>query len=130
MKVTTEREDSILNAVVEGRIDSATVSEFQHTVESAIADDDKAVLIGLQDLAYINSSGLRAILLIAKKLWKRDAKFVLYAPGSVVEEGFSRSPDSTRSSRSALPRTTPWRPRGTDSRQHRVFREALPVPGE
>ena len=86
MKVTTEREDSILNAVVEGRIDSATVSEFQHTVESAIADDDKAVLIGLQDLAYINSSGLRAILLIAKKLWKRDAKFVLYAPGSVVEE--------------------------------------------
>ena len=72
MKVTTEREDDVLVATIDGRIDSATVSEFQHLMETAI-----------------NSAGLRAILIVAKTLWKRDARLALYSLQSSIQEVFT-----------------------------------------
>ena len=89
MEVKTERDDGALILVVEGRIDSSTVSEFQHATESAITDNDTAVLVSLEKLSYINSTGLRAVLLIAKDLWERDARFALYAPAEPIHQVFA-----------------------------------------
>lgn len=89
MKVRAERENGALTVFVEGRIDSATVSEFQNTAESAITDEDQTVLMDLENLSYINSTGLRAVLLIAKNLWTRDAKFILYSPADTIRQVFA-----------------------------------------
>ena len=89
MEVRTVREDNVLVATIHGRIDSATVSEFQHLLETAISDEDSAVIIDLENLNYINSAGLRAVLVIAKNLWKRDAKLALYSLQSSIQEVFS-----------------------------------------
>ncbi len=89
MKVTTEREDDVLVATIDGRIDSATVSEFQHLLETAITDDDNMVIVDLENLSYINSAGLRAVLIVAKTLWKRDARLALYSLQSSIQEVFT-----------------------------------------
>lgn len=88
MEVTTDRKDATLIAAVDGRIDSATAREFEEVLSAAIAKDDKAVIVDLGALSYISSAGLRAILLIAKGLWKRDAQFAVCALSESVDETF------------------------------------------
>ena len=77
MEVRTERQDGTLVAEVEGRIDGVTAREFEDTMKSAISEEDAAVIMDLEGVSYVSSAGLRAILLIAKDLGKRDAKFAL-----------------------------------------------------
>ena len=88
MEVTTDRKDATLIAAVSGRIDSATAAEFEDVLVAAIGNGDKAMVLDLAALSYISSAGLRAILLIAKRMWKRDAKFAVCALSNTVDETF------------------------------------------
>ena len=88
MEVSTERENGTLVARVDGRIDGATARDFEDAMQNAIMDDDRAVVVSLEGLSYISSAGLRAILLIAKTLWKRDAAFALCSLDDTVTEVF------------------------------------------
>ncbi len=89
MEVRTEQEDDVLVTIVNGRIDSATVSEFQHLMERAITDDIKRVVVDFENLSYINSAGLRAVLVITKSLWTRKAKLALHSLQPSIQEVFS-----------------------------------------
>ena len=91
MNVTTERQHGILSARVSGRIDGASVREFEETIRAAIEDDDRAVIIDFEKLAYISSAGLRAVLMTAKSLWSRDAAFALCSLSDVVRATFKMS---------------------------------------
>ncbi len=88
IEVKTERKNGTLVATVGGRIDSATAHEFEDIMNATIGDGDRAVIVDLGQLSYISSAGLRAILLIAKGLWKRDAKFALCSLGDTIDEVF------------------------------------------
>ena len=44
-------------------------------IRTKIEDGDRAVIMDFENLSYISSAGLRAVLMTAKNLWKRDAKF-------------------------------------------------------
>ena len=91
MDVTTERQHGILSARVSGRIDGASVREFKDTVRAAIEDDDRAVIIDFEKLAYISSARLRAVLMTAKSLWSRDAALALCSLSDVVRATFLMS---------------------------------------
>ena len=86
MEVKMERRDGALLALPEGRIDSATARDFESKMKAAIQDDDHAVVLNLSRLSYISSAGLRAVLVIAKGLWRRDASFALCALPETVRE--------------------------------------------
>ncbi len=88
MEVKTERKDGALIASVDGRIDGGTAREFEYVMNAAIGEDDRAVVVDLSELSYISSAGLRAVLLVAKGLWKRDAKFSVCSPGQSITEVF------------------------------------------
>ena len=88
MEVKTRRESGALVAEVEGRIDGATAREFEEVMNAAIGDGDNVVVVDLASLSYISSAGLRAILLTAKGLWKRKAKFSVCALGDSTREVF------------------------------------------
>ncbi len=86
MEVRMERRDGALIAAPEGRLDSATAREFEGTMRATIQDDDRAVILNLSQLSYISSAGLRAVLVVAKGLWKRNAAFALCTlPDTVLE---------------------------------------------
>ena len=91
MEVSTEREDGVLIANTDGRVDGANAREFQDTLEAMIEDSDRIVVLNFEQLSYISSAGLRVILLIAKSLRKRDAKLAVCSLSGSVREVFEVS---------------------------------------
>ena len=91
MDVTSYRDKNVLSVDVKGRIDGLTAVVFEETVQNAIAETDRAVIMDFEQLAYINSAGMRVILLTAKSLQSRDAKLVLCALSDSVREVFEIS---------------------------------------
>ena len=91
MPLNTARENEVLIARPEGRIDALNAREFQSELSAAIDDEAGAVLLDLEDLSYISSAGLRVILLVAKDLRKRDAKLALCSLQAPIREVFETS---------------------------------------
>ena len=91
MEVTSERRDGILCARVSGRVDGTNAMEFEEALRSAIEEGDRAVLLDFESLSYISSAGLRAVLLTARALQKRDTAFVLCSLAEPIREVFEIS---------------------------------------
>ncbi len=77
-----------LIAEIDGRIDGATAHDFEGKVTSSIPDDGHAVICDLSGVSYVSSAGLRAILLIAKRLSKQNASFSICGLSEPVAEVF------------------------------------------
>lgn len=88
LNVTTERIGDVLIIDVEGRIDNSNFDRFIDAVNAGIDDRDRAVVVNLENLDYIASQGLRAHLLTAKSLKKRDAELLLCSLSDRVSEVF------------------------------------------
>ena len=91
MDIQTERDGGTLIAKAEGRIDGVNARDFEEALKAAISDDDDNVVIDLEGLSYISSAGLRVILLVAKTLRKRNAKFMLCSLSDPIREVFEIS---------------------------------------
>jgi anti-sigma B factor antagonist len=74
--VSSEGERVVLR--LDGELDLASVPTLEHAVESATRDDDAAELVlDLRGLEFIDSTGLRAILLQDKRSTERGQAFGL-----------------------------------------------------
>ena len=91
MDVTTERQDGVLSAQVGGRIDGSNAATFEEAIRKAIEESDRAVIMDFEQLFYISSAGLRAILVTAKSLWKQDTKFALCSLSDRIRTVFKSS---------------------------------------
>ncbi len=91
MDLTTERQDGVLSARVSGRIDGTNAFEFEEAVRTAIEESDQVVILDFEDLSYISSAGLRAVLLIAKALGSQNAKFAICSLSDQILEVFKIS---------------------------------------
>ena len=91
MDLTTERQDGVLSAEVNGRIDGTTAIAFEQAIKTAIEESDHALILDFKNLLYISSAGLRAILLIAKNLRQQNAKFALCSMSDQIREVFEIS---------------------------------------
>lgn len=91
MEVSSERDGSALVVAVDGRIDGSNSQEFQDRFEEVIKDDDRAVVLDMGKLTYISSSGLRATLLLARRLQRQQAKFAICALSPSIKEVFEIS---------------------------------------
>ena len=88
MDFTFERQNAVLIVRVEGRIDGSNAQTFQHDLAGTIAEPDQAVVLDLEQLSYISSAGLRAILIVARSLEDRKAQFAVCSLSSSVQEIF------------------------------------------
>ena len=91
MHVATKRKDGVLTVTLDGRLDGANVTAFQEELGAAIDEKDRAVLIDCEKLKYINSAGLRIVLLTAKALVNQNAKFALCSMSDPVRSVFQIS---------------------------------------
>ena len=91
MNVTTERQGGVLFVLVSGRIDGGNVAAFEEAVRTAFESRDRAVIMDLEKLSYINSAGLRVLLMVANNLSGSPTKFALCAMSDrirhVIETG-------------------------------------------
>ena len=91
MEITTESKNGALIARAEGRIDGANARDFESAVQAVISECEGPVIIDCENLSYISSAGLRAILLIAKTLGKRQVTFALCSLSAPIAEIFQIS---------------------------------------
>ena len=91
MRVDTEQHGDTLIAKTEGRIDGANAPEFQVALEAAIDASERAVILDMEQLSYISSAGLRAILLVAKASENQKVKFAICSLSEPIREVFEVS---------------------------------------
>ncbi len=75
----------------EGRVDGSNASQFQGALENILGESDGGMILDLGDLSYISSAGLRVILLVAKQLQGKSAKFGVCSLTDSVSEIFQIS---------------------------------------
>ena len=83
-------EKGILVSVI-GRMDAVSSPEFEKELGKLIDESNVNFVINLQDLTYISSSGLRSVLITAKKLKGRNGRILLASLQTVVKEIFEIS---------------------------------------
>ncbi len=91
MDIHTERQQNVLVLKPQGRIDSANAHDFQQSISAAIDDRQGAVVADFEGISYMSSAGLRAILIVAKALRQRGARFALCAMTPVIADVFTIS---------------------------------------
>ena len=91
MVIKIERNEEVLIAKTEGRVDGTNAKEFQVALEDAIDANERAVILDLEELSYISSAGLRVILLAAKSLRNQKAKFAVCSLSAPIQEVFEIS---------------------------------------
>ena len=77
MDIRTELRDDTLIAMAPNRIDSANAPEFQTALQVAVDQHDCAMVLDMEELTYISSAGLRAMVLIARALRRKHEDLVL-----------------------------------------------------
>ena len=88
MELRMDRRDRVLSVEVVGRIDASNAVEFESSIKHATETTDRALIMDFGNLTYINSSGLRVLLLAAKSLRGRGSDLVLCGLSDQVREVF------------------------------------------
>ena len=90
LQILTEREGDTLILVPEGRIDSSNASEFEREMNDHIDNGDVHLVVDFSRLSFISSSGMRVLLIAAKRV-RRGGKLVLCSMRDSIREIFSIS---------------------------------------
>ena len=63
-----------------GELDLYTVSEFERAITDAFVSSAKTMVVDLSDIAYLDSSGLSALIVAYKKLAAQGRNLYIVAP--------------------------------------------------
>ncbi len=83
--VTRETRPMCFEISLDGRLDTETHKQMEGAVDLIFESTVKGVRVDLQNLEYISSMGLRAILMAAKRSKAQNATFVLARPQPQVK---------------------------------------------
>jgi anti-sigma B factor antagonist len=84
--ITKKKEDSKLDLVLEGRLDTTTAPQLEQEINAEIQDVTE-LTFDFAALEYISSAGLR-VLLAAQKIMMKQGKMVVTNPNDVISEIF------------------------------------------
>lgn len=86
-----EQRGEALVAKASGRAHGGNAREFQDALETLLDEKVTALALDLEHLSYISSAGLRVILIIARQLQTRGAKFGVCSLSDSISEVFQVS---------------------------------------
>lgn len=89
MKLQVTRSKGILTVGTGKAIDSRNASDFQTALEGFVDDADEAVVLSCEELFYISSAGLRAVLMVARGIRSRRKAFAMCALAGPVRRTFA-----------------------------------------
>lgn len=90
MEIKTEKISNLTLAEIIGRVDANNSSELESALTKILDGGESKILVNMNGLVYISSSGLRVFLLIAKKL-EKTGKIALCCLQPQVEQIFTIS---------------------------------------
>jgi anti-sigma B factor antagonist len=83
LNLNEEKKGKVLVLNLNGKIDIDGSKAFLERVTQILDGGEQNILIDFTDVAYINSTGLRALILVAKRLHSSGGKLVL---AGVIEQ--------------------------------------------
>ncbi|MGQ9904542.1 MAG: STAS domain-containing protein [Anaerolineae bacterium] len=86
MEITVKPLKQVDIVKVNGRIDSATALEFENALKGLLDRGRKKIVIDCQNLEYISSAGLRAMLAALKSAKNGGGNVVLAQPNDRVRD--------------------------------------------
>ena len=84
MTINKEKKGSTRNVELSGRLDTSTAPELQNSI-SADLEEVNELVIDLEKLEYISSSGLRVLLSAHKKMSSKGGMTVINVSETVME---------------------------------------------
>ena len=91
IQVVEERDNDVLVLLPVDRIDSSNAARFESTLTDHISNGELRLLIDFSRLNFISSSGLRVLLIAAKRLSGTQGKLVLCGMQDHIQEVFTIS---------------------------------------
>lgn len=88
IEVAEEQDGEALVLLPVGRLDSANARSFESIVMQKVDGGEKRLLVDFSRLDFISSSGMRVLLMAAKKLNASEGKLVLCAMPDYIHEVF------------------------------------------
>jgi anti-anti-sigma factor len=88
MKVTKKNQNGIQIVEVHGRIDPSTTASFEQELNSIISKPEVRIVLNMQNVEYISSSGLRVFLTALKKVKAGKGDLKLCCLNSNVQKIF------------------------------------------
>ena len=80
---------NIARVKLRGRLDTPGVDRIEAKFTSAVVPEGRNTVVDLSEVSFIASMGLRMFIGLAKALKRNNAKMVLFAPQSQVNEVFN-----------------------------------------
>jgi len=90
MEIKSERKENSNILIVDGRLDSTTSGDFEKQLLE-ILEHGKENIVDFRNLKYISSSGLRVLLVAAKKLSQNNQKLSIAGMQDHIKEVFDIS---------------------------------------
>lgn len=81
LTIDLRREPDRTVVKLDGELDMANAPLLQSTIEDPTLDTTKTVVLDLQGLTFLDSTGLRIILAAREQCWRRGQEFAV-TPGS------------------------------------------------
>jgi len=91
MNITVNKVGDVNVLQVEGRLDTTNYGELEHHLSSLTENNEMNILLDLDKLEYISSSGLRILLMFLKKVKAAEGRFMLVALSPDIREIFEIS---------------------------------------
>jgi len=87
---TEELEGGITRVILDGRLDIEGAAAVDLPM-NVIAGSKKAVIVDLQNVSFLGSMGLRALVAPARAIKGRGGKVVIFGPNELVEKVLKNS---------------------------------------
>lgn len=88
VKFQVDQVEGVLIITISGKIKGLNGREFHRAIFQEIQSQDAPIVLDLENLTYINSMGLRSILLVAKRQQDNKAKFAVCSLSGPMREIF------------------------------------------
>lgn len=88
MELTEEARAGVTVVTARGRLDGATSSMFAERLGRLVAGAQPRLVVDLADVDFVSSAGLRAVLMLVKKVKAANGVFALCAVQDPVREVF------------------------------------------
>jgi len=74
MELQTRREDNAVVVTISGRLDAVTAPDYEKRIRELIDGGNTCLVVDFEQLDYISSAGLRALLLMGKLLKEKGGQ--------------------------------------------------------
>ena len=91
MNITLSKEGELNVVAIEGRLDTTNYGELEHHLSALTEKGEKLILLDLEKLEYVSSSGLRILLMFLKKIIAAEGRFMLCSMSADIKEIFEIS---------------------------------------